>query len=213
MQCGSGLGFDTPTASYVCSGSNVFVAVSTITNYLSPCTNIQTRTWSATNACSGAFAICTEVLTTIDTTPPVMSCPTNIVVYTCDTNPVVVTWPTNASDTCSSVTVTSAPPYGATFLPNTTNTVVLSAHDACGNSNGCTFTVTVRRPVLGPITVAMTPTNHVVLTWTYGILQSTTNLLVPFADVAPPPPVTSPYTVSTVPPPVARFYRLRCNSP
>jgi len=51
----------------------------------------------------------------------------------------------------------------------------------------------------------------VVLTWTFGILQSTTNLFVPFTDVSPA--ATSPYTNSTVPPPVSRFYRLRCTSP
>jgi hypothetical protein len=138
-------------------------------------------------------------------------CPSNIVVYTCDTNPVVVTWPTNlASDTCSRVTVTSTPPSGTAFKPNTTNTVVVTAYDDCGNTNRCSFTVQVRRPVLGPITVTTIPTNKVVLTWTDGMLQSTTNIVVPFTDV---PGATSPYTNSTVPPPVARFYRLRCSSP
>ena len=89
----------------------------------------------------------------------------------------------------------------------------MSVHDACGNSNGCAFNVIVRRPTLGPITYTRTLTT-VVLSWTDGILQSTTNLLVPFTDVAPPPPVTSPYTVSTVPPaPVTRYFRLRCASP
>ena len=140
-----------------------------------------------------------------------LACPSNIVVYTCDTNPVVVTWPTNlASDTCSSVTVSSVPPSGTAFRPNTTNTVVITAHDACGNTNSCSFTVAVRRPVLGPIAVTTTPTNKVVLTWTFGILQTTTNLFVPFTDV---PGAMTPYTNSTVPPPVARFYRLRCTSP
>jgi hypothetical protein len=140
-----------------------------------------------------------------------LTCPSNIVVYTCDTNPVVVTWPTNlASDACSSVTVTSTPPSGTAFKPNTTNTVVVTAHDGCGNTNSCGFTVAVRRPVLGPITVTSIPTNKVVLTWTDGILQSTTNIVVPFTDVLG---ATSPYTNSTVPPPVAKFYRLRCSSP
>ena len=89
--------------------------------------------------------------------------------------------------------------------------MVLSVHDACGNSNGCTFTVAVRRPVLGPLTITNVSPGNVQLTWTDGILQSTTDLLVPFADIVPL--ATSPYPVSTVPPPVATFYRLRCTAP
>jgi hypothetical protein len=209
-QCGSGWGFDTPTATYLCSGSNVFVGiVYSNTNILSACTNVQTRIWGATNACSGAVATCTQVVTVIDTIPPVIaSCPTNMVVYTCDTNPVVVPWPTNASDTCSSVTVTSAPPYGTPFPPNSTNTVVLSAHDACGNSNGCTFTVTVRRPVLSGITYSVNGDN-LVLQWTIGILQQAPTVLGPWTDVAdaPPPSYSTPLNGPE------RFFRLRCASP
>jgi hypothetical protein len=209
VECGSGLGFDTPTASYLCSSSNVFVGiVSTITNSFTACTNVQTRTWAATNACSGAVATCAEVLTTIDTiAPTIVSCPTNMVVYTCDNNPVVVPWSTNASDTCSSVTVTSVPPYGTPFPPNSTNTVVLSAHDACGNSNGCTFTVTVRRPVLGTITYTVVAPN-LILQWTYGILQQAPTVLGPWTDV--------PGAVSPQPMPLSsaeQFFRLRCASP
>ena len=152
---------------------------------------------------------------TLDVNTISLNCPSNIVVCTCSNIPVVVSWPTDvAIDYCTSVTVTSAPPSPASFLPDTTNTVVLSAHDACGNSNGCTFTVTVQRPVLGSITVTRTAPNNIQLTWTScGILQVTTNLtngLTPFVDV---PGATSPYPVSTAPPPVTRYYRLRCASP
>jgi hypothetical protein len=147
-----------------------------------------------------------------------LNCPSNIVVCTCSNIPVVVSWPTDvAIDYCTSVTVTSAPPSPALFLPNTTNTVVLSAHDACGNSNGCTFKVAVVRPVLGSITVLTSAAPHSIwLTWTScGILQvstyiTNTNWHTPFVDV---PGATSPYPVSTVAPPVARYYRLRCITP
>jgi len=211
-QCGLPWSFDTPTAQYLCNSNNVAVGiVSTITNVVNACSNIVTRVWGATNECTSAFATCTEVVTITDTNPPTITCPTNIVVYTCGTNPVVVTWPTNgASATCGTATVTSLPPPGTAFLPDTTNTVVLTAYNACGVSNTCSFTVAVRRPMLGPIAYTLVPTNRVVLTWTYGILQSTTNILVPFMDV---PGASSPYTNSTVPPPVERFYRLRCASP
>jgi hypothetical protein len=182
-----------------------FDAVSTTSDSVSRVFGSVTNVTGSTNS----LGLVTEFTLGVGTIN--LTCPSNIVVYICDTNPVVVTWPTNlVSDTCSSVTVTSTPPSGTAFPPNTTNTVVVTAHDDCGNTNRCSFTVAVRRPVLGPITVTTVPTNKVVLTWTIGILQTTTNLFVPFADV---PAATSPYTNSTVPPPVARFYRLRCTSP
>jgi hypothetical protein len=71
VQCGSPWTFDTPTANYLCSGSNVLVGiVLTTTNAPNACTNIATRTWGATNQCSGAIATCTEVVTIADTNPP-----------------------------------------------------------------------------------------------------------------------------------------------
>ena len=186
--------------------SSQFDAVSTANDSVS-------RVYGGVDSSSGGtdtLGLVTEFTLAVSTIS--LNCPSNIVVYTCDTNPVVVTWPTNvAADTCSTVTLISTPPSGTAFSPNTTNTVVITAHDACGSTNNCNFTVAVRRPVLGPITVTTVPTNQVVLTWTFGILQSTTNLLVPFTDVSPA--ATSPYTHSTVPPPVSRFYRLRCTSP
>ena len=136
-------------------------------------------------------------------------CPSNIVVYTCGTNPVVVTWPTNlASDACSTMTVFSVPPSGTAFSPNTTNTVVVTARDACGNSYSCSFLVEVRRPVLGPLTYSVSGTN-LVLYWTDGILQQAPTVLGAWTDVlgATPPSYSTPMSGT------ARFFRLRCNSP
>jgi hypothetical protein len=211
VQCGTVWTFDKPTANYLCSGSNALVGIiSTLTNAPNDCSNIVTRVWGTTNQCNGAFALCTEVVTITDTNPPSITCPSNITVYTCDTN-AIVTWPTNvATATCGTATVTSTPPSGTAFLPNTTNTVVFTARNACGVTNSCSFTVAVVRPVLGTITITPIATNKVVLTWTYGILQSRTNLANPFFDVIG---ATSPYTNSTVPPPSDLFFRLRCNSP
>jgi hypothetical protein len=96
------------------------------------------------------------------------------------------------------------------FLPNTTNIVVLTARNACGVTNSCSFTVAVVRPVLEKIYIQLIATNKVVLTWTNGILQSRTNLDHPFTDV---PSATSPYTNSTVPAPWEHYFRLRCDSP
>jgi hypothetical protein len=166
-----------------------------------------TRTWKATDCCFNT-ATCTQIVAIVDTNPPSITCPSNIVVLTCLSN-ISVTWSVTATDTCSSVTVTSSPPSGTLFLPNTTNTVVATARDACGNTNSCTFKVIVRRPVLGPIVIARYDLTNVVLTWTNpGILQFATNVTGPYIIV---PGATSPYTNSAPPP--TRFYRLCCPTP
>jgi len=210
VQCGSVWTFDTPTAHYFCSGSNVAVGVvSTTTNVVTACSNVVTRVWDATNACDGLIATCSENIIITDTNPPSITCPTNIVVYTCVTNPVVVTWSTNvASDTCSSVTVTSSPPSGTAFQPNTTNIVTLTARDACGNTKSCTFLVELRRPVLDGLTVTYSPPN-ITLYWTDGILSQADSLSGPWTDTLGASPPS--YTVSASA--AARFYRLRCSSP
>ena len=52
VTCGSSWGFDTPTASYVCTGSNApVVIVGMTTNNLNGCTSVQTETWETTNEC------------------------------------------------------------------------------------------------------------------------------------------------------------------
>jgi len=208
VECGTAWTFDSPTATDACCGTNVSIStVGTVTNTPNSCTQIVTRTWRATDCCANSSS-CSQTVTVVDTTPPTITCPSNIVVFTCGTN-IIVTWTNVASDACSSVTVTSSPPSGSTFLPNTTNTVVATARDACGNSNSCTFTVTVLRPVLGSISIAYVSTNAVMLTWTNGILQVSTNVIGPYGDV---PGATPPYTniPSLLP---MKFYRLRCASP
>ena len=85
---------------------------------------------------------CSEVVTVIDTIPPTfISVPSNMVVYTCSN--VLVTWTITATDTCSSVTVTSTPPSDTVFWTNTITPVVVTASDACGNKTTTNFTVTV----------------------------------------------------------------------
>ena len=210
VQCGTAWNFDNPTALDACCGTNVTInLVSTVTN-TPACPLVVTRTWTATDCCTNTSTPCSQTVTVVDTNPPAIICPSNIVVFTCGTNAIVF-WTITATDTCSSVTVTSSPPSGTAFLPNTTNTVVATARDACGNTNSCSFTVAVRRPVLGPVFIQYVVTNKVVLTWTNGILMVSTNVLGPYVDV---PGATSPYTNTTLPmPPTNRFYRLRCNSP
>lgn len=68
------------------------------------------------------------------------------------------------------------------------------------------FKLTTPTNVCGGPKITYLATNAKVVTWTSGYLQSSTNVIGPYADV---PGATSPYTNTAVAPPYT-FYRLRC---
>ena len=208
VQCGTAWNFDTPTAVDSCCGTNVTISVATTVTNSPSCPLVVTRTWLAIDCCGNTNS-CSQTVSVEDTIPPTVFCPSNIVIYTCDTNAMMVTWSVTATDTCSSVTITSSPPSGSLFAPPSTNLVTVTARDGCGNTSTCSFYVLVLRPALGPLTITHPDTNIVVVTWTTGILQVSTNLIGPYTDVPGPP--TSPYTNSPVLP--MKYWRLRCASP
>jgi len=79
-----------------------------------------------------------------DTTPPDITCPTNLVV-TADSGQceATVLYTVTATDACDPApVVTCVPPSGAAFPVGLTN-VLCTATDASGNTNTCTFTVSV----------------------------------------------------------------------
>jgi hypothetical protein len=89
--------------------------------------------------------------------PPTITCPANVttnVIAGCDQ---IVVWdPPVASDNCTVTNVTCVPPSGSSFAVGT-HTVLCYALDSSGNSNYCTFTVTVNDtipPVVTPGTIA-----------------------------------------------------------
>jgi hypothetical protein len=104
-----------------------------------------TVTYVATDK-SGNTASDTQVVTVVDNTAPVISCPSNITVYlplnsTATSMPVSWSAPT-ATDNCSSPTVGTDIASGSVFSVGTT-TVTATATDAANNSSSCQFTVTV----------------------------------------------------------------------
>jgi hypothetical protein len=201
VECGSPWTFDAPIATDNCCTNPVVSVVGTITNG-SPCDYTIARTWVASDCCQNRSIPCTQKVRVLDTIPPVIACPTNILVDTCNTN-VVMTWSIYATDNCSTnVTVTSTPPSGSTFARGTTNTVHVVATDGCGNTNTCDFTITVERPKL--IYIHNGSLHTLTLVWSDGILQQADNVLGPYSDVV----AISPYTVSEIGP--HKFYRLRC---
>lgn len=95
---------------------------------------------TAYDAC-GNSNTCSFIVTVLDNQAPIVTCSSNIVVECATPAGTAVNYSSSATDNCD-ITVTCAPPSGSVFPPGT-NTVICSAIDSRGNSNGCSFTVTV----------------------------------------------------------------------
>lgn len=104
-----------------------------------------TRTWTATDAC-GLTASCDQLLSSADTTPPVVTVDASSITVTdtdCSGSDPVPLPTASANDACDgAVAVTSDAP--ATFPAGETTTVTYTASDACGNPATATKDVTVR---------------------------------------------------------------------
>jgi hypothetical protein len=142
VECGDAWSFDTPSVLDACYGSNATLMVlNTVTNHGYP--QVITRTWEATDSCSNRATL-SQTVTVVDTTPPVLTCPADLVVcadpgQTSNSN---VTYVVTATDNCPGVNFSCNPASGASFSVGTTP-VTCIAIDAAGNSNRCVFTVVV----------------------------------------------------------------------
>jgi len=139
VQCVAAWSFDAPTATDGC-GTNGIIIVSTVTNSGCGNTFTATRTWRATDAC-GNQATCSQRVSVVDTTPPVISCADNK--YVNCASPWTFDEPV-ASDTCGTTTVAILSTVtnhgcGTTF----TATRTWRATDACGNQATCSQTVSL----------------------------------------------------------------------
>jgi HYR domain len=92
---------------------------------------------TAGNEASGSFAV--EV---VDTTPPVLTLPSDITAEATGPSGAAVSYSASASDLVSSVVVSCSPASGSTFVLGTTP-VDCSATDAAGNLASDSFAVTV----------------------------------------------------------------------
>jgi HYR domain len=139
-------------ATNICTGQLLPVTCSPPSGSLFPvgitqvcCTNV---TSGVTNSC------CFTVTVLTDTTPPGITCPSNIVanVDAGQCSKSNVTFVVTASDDCDpSPVITCNPPSGSTFTKGLT-TVNCTVRDATGNSNGCSFTVTILDKELPSVT-------------------------------------------------------------
>lgn len=107
-----------------------------------------TVTYRATDA-SGNFTEDTQIVTVIDNTAPVISCPANITLEPTCPSGAVATWtPPVGTDNCpGAITTRTAGPAPGSVFPIGTTTVTYSVTDAAGNGPvSCSFTVTVLTP-------------------------------------------------------------------
>ncbi len=86
----------------------------------------------------------------IDTLPPVVVCPADIVVDCASSDGAVVDFVATATDVCSDASLVCTPPSGSRF-PLGTTTVVCTATDAAGNQTNCSFSVRVNGGGTPPI--------------------------------------------------------------
>jgi|GEM_PF-1255986 len=163
VQCGSHWTFDPPPAYNSCCGSNITVTVlNTVTNGTS-CNLVILRTWEVTDCCSNK-STCTETVTVVDTTPPTITCKTNLVVVALNTNCqlVIPAVSASATDNCTptSQLVFKQSPTNGTIVAGTSYSVTVTVFDLCGNSNSCYVKVVgvdKTGPVLtGPTSVTVT---------------------------------------------------------
>jgi uncharacterized repeat protein (TIGR01451 family) len=106
-----------------------------------------TLTYSTTDA-NGNTGSAQQVVTVVDNTAPVISCPANIVREpTCPTGAIATFVNATATDNCGvqSVVRTAGLASGSVF-PIGTTTVTFTATDIHGNTASCNFTVTVLTP-------------------------------------------------------------------
>ena len=148
-QCGSKWVFDQPTATSCCTSNfsgtttNVLItSISTVTNGV--CPKFITNTWLITDAC-GDSNTCSQVVTVVDTTPPMVTCPTNKVVVPLNTNcqfviPLIHLIATDNCTPASQLVFSQSPPAG-TIVSGTSATVTVTVTDLCGNSSQCIVTV------------------------------------------------------------------------
>jgi hypothetical protein len=156
-----------PTGGTLPGGAATSVTVCLNSNAYSLSIGVYTATLWFTNLSDSVVQSHQFTLTV--TNLPIIICPSNITVTTCDTNGAVVNYTVAVSGGCPLIITNCVPSSGSTFPPGTT-TVNCCATDSCGQSNCCSFTVTVSPPPLSitcpsNITATTCDTNGVVVNY------------------------------------------------
>lgn len=141
VEAGRSWDFDLPAAIDLGDGARLSLTVlSTVTNGLCGNTFVATRTWAAMDRC-GQSSSCSQTVVLIDSTPPTLLCRDLV---TC--NPTAAPLPTVSDNDDPAPLLACVRADGRAMeelFPEGTVLVNCTALDSCGNSNGCTFSVTV----------------------------------------------------------------------
>ena len=122
-----------------------------------------TVTCTATDA-SGNSNSCAFTVTVVERTAPSNTCPTNQAAICTGPDGALVFFAADSTDNCDTgVTVTCTPPAGS-FFPLGTNAVTCIATDASGNTNTCTFTITVENQIV-PLLVIVQQGINAIIYW------------------------------------------------
>jgi uncharacterized repeat protein (TIGR01451 family) len=113
--------------------------------YLDGCngTGYIERTWTAADAC-GLYSTCVQIITVVDDTPPVITCPADVTIECDESSSPDNTGMATATDNCGTPTVTWS---DIEYLDGCNGTGYIertwTATDDCGNSASCLQTITV----------------------------------------------------------------------
>src|SRR5688572_8409333 len=91
-------------------------------------------------------ATCAFFVEVEDTVPPVMSCPSNLVVQATSAHGAIVSWRATATDNCGPASAVTCIPQSGSVFPVGRTSVSCVASDAAGNSEQCGFLVAVLSP-------------------------------------------------------------------
>ena len=149
--CGTGatvpVTYPTPTATDN-ADPNVTVVCTPSSGSAFP-TGLTTVTCTAVDNCTNRTTCTFTVTVARDTTPPVIQCPANTNLSTCSAIGAVVSYPTPvATDNLDPNLLVTCTPASGSLFPVGTTTVTCTATDDCANRASCTFTVTVRPPLI-----------------------------------------------------------------
>lgn len=140
VECGTAWSFDSPTVITNSCTNFTLTVLSTQTNGVDPCATNLTRIWEATD-CGTNTVTCTQIVSVLDTTPPVITCASNKTVECgsvwafdppvatdacCDTNLTILLWSSNSTVVDPCLTEWEG---------------VWQVTDCCSNSITCTQTV------------------------------------------------------------------------
>jgi hypothetical protein len=163
VECGTAWSFNPPTWTNNCvpppgtpSNGVSVVVINTTTN--GSCPQIITQSWQATDDC-GNHDQCSQTITIVDTTPPVLNCscitnssvgPVQMTVTACSALIPDLCFPARscASDNCGPLNCLQSPAPGTSVLPGV-YPITVTVYDCASNTASCVVNFTVIQPAGG----------------------------------------------------------------